>query len=115
MKEFIYYPGSPEDSVRKTIIGIIKDSELHIGVATCFTGNSERKKDQFVKSTGRKIALGRAKESPCYVIQIPKNIEIIGKFFVEEVEKLFPKHISLRKPKVKPQIVKALVKAHVMN
>jgi len=49
----MYFHGKSVDGTRFTIAGVIKDDDLHLGIAICSD------LDQFNKATGRTIATGR--------------------------------------------------------
>lgn len=49
----MYFHGKTADGYRYTIAGVVKDEDLHMGVAIC------SEKDQFSKKIGRKISTGR--------------------------------------------------------
>lgn len=58
-----------KDEKRATFTGIITDTDLNIGIATC------SKKDQFSRKKGRVISTGRAVSKPLFVVNVSNVAE----------------------------------------
>lgn len=117
-KVFFYYPayGHPVERQypngtkkthiysRRVVAGIFQGSKLFLAEAICFSGTKKQSADQFNKRTGRLIAEGRCwkaintnPEVASHIIEVPEGTELLGKFFVQEVEKRYPKHVKAGK------------------
>lgn len=98
---------------RRVLAGVASNGKIYVGESLCFTGDHDKSPDQFVKKIGRQIAEGRAYQAagftfkggkwvPCeckpskaaLVIPIPEGTTTIGKLFVAEVEKVYPKQVN---------------------
>jgi len=122
-KVFYYYPAHGHKVVRsfpngeskeqtysrRVIAGIVSGKKLYLGEAVCFSGTKKQGPDQFNKKTGRLIAEGRCWKAintdpkvASYIVDVPDGTELLGKFFVQEVEKRYPKNL---KPKKAPETV----------
>ena len=114
-KTYYYYPayghkytytlpsGETKEGVypRTVLAGVAtEDGRILVGEARCFTGNKGCSPDQFEKKLGRIIAENRALGGKTsLVITVPDDNVAVGKLFVTEVEKLYPKHVSTKKKK----------------
>lgn len=104
---------------RRVLAGVVSNGKIFVSEALCFTGDGSGKQpDEFNKALGRTIAEGRAykcagfklkngKPQPLafgtrpkavMVIPIPEGCTTIGKLFVTEVEKVYPKQVKVATP-----------------
>lgn len=116
-KTYYYYPAyghkytyklatgeSKEGAYPRTILAGVAtdDGRILVGEARCFTGNKECRADHFEKKKGRLIAENRALGGKTtLVLTVPSDCVAPGKFFQEEVEKVYPKQPK-KKKKVGP-------------
>jgi hypothetical protein len=112
-KTYFYYPayghkynytlpsGETKEGVypRTVVAGVAtEDGRILVGEAKCFTGNKKCSPDQFEKKLGRIIAENRALGGKIvFTITVPDDTVAVGKLFVTEVEKVYPKHVSTKK------------------
>ncbi len=92
-RTYFYYPAYTKKYARRVLAGIVSEGKIHVGEAICFTGTQDKEPDQFNKRRGRLIAENRALQGKTVMtIDIPNSTTAIGKLFVSEIEKVYPKH-----------------------